>query len=232
MDNLFNELLKLGKSRRTAKNYNPEKVVSNEDIKKIYEFALTAPHTMGLELVRHLTFDRNSEFRKDIENQLSGFNKGRAINSSHIGVLITKKGEWFNSENPELIEAANRVSLFGSKARGMDETPKEILEGFINMVASSDFGHNGNNGQEWSAKQAFIQIAYLVLAAKSLNVDTTIMEGFETTMTDYLISKGLIKADERVSLTLLYGVVDDSVENAFIGKEQLRVDLEDFWTAK
>lgn len=226
---IYNDFLEVATLRRTAKDYNPNKDVPEETMRKIYDFGLKAPHTMGLELVRHITFDRNSKFRKIAEDALSGFNRDRGVNSSHIAFLITKKSEWFNKENQALVDASMRVLDFGSKARGLDSTPQEMVDGFINTVADVTFGHNDNNGQEWSAKQAFIQIAYLVLGAKSLGVDTTIMEGFETSATDTFIKEGIIKEDERVSLAVLYGIVDEEVEHPFVGEKQLRVNLEDFW---
>lgn len=228
---LYDNMLSLAKTRRTTKLYDNEYNVDADTIKQIYEFALTAPHSMGLELARHITFGNDSEYKEDVAKLLTGFNHVKGLNASHIGVTITKTHDFFNEDNKELVDAVTRVANFASKSFGVETDPK-ILEGTIATVLGRQFGQNDNNGEEWMAKQGYIQLGYIILAATALGVDTTIMEGYEwKDMTQYLRDKGLINSDERVSMTIAFGKKADDPK-ANIGTQQLRRDINDFWTAK
>ncbi len=226
---IYNDILALAKSRRTTKLYDKEHNIDADTMKKIYEFALTAPHTMGLELARHITFGNESEHKEAVAKLLTGFNHIKGLNASHVGVIITKRESFFTVDNEELRAANRRVAEFASAAYGA-EVNEDMLENTIKLVASKEFGKNGNNGEEWMAKQGYIQLAYIILGAAALGVDTTIMEGYEAEpMTQYLQENGFIKEDERVSLTIAFGKRMDDPK-AQIGTQQLRRDIKDFWT--
>ncbi len=225
---LYNQMLEVAKSRRTAKNYNPELNVDNETIKLIYEFAQTAPHSMGLELARHIVVDRESEHKGPLADTLSGFNAMKGHNGSHIGFIITKKEDFFQEGKEEISAAVRRVAEYAASSAGR-ELDEGVVRNSIKIVESARFGNNGHNGEEWMAKQGYIQLAYIVLAAKTLGVETTIMEGYEQATTDYLEEKGFISNEERVSMVIAFGKVDESVEGAFIGPKQLRRSFDDYF---
>ncbi len=226
---LFNEIYKVAQERRTTKNYNPNKDVDAQTMKEIYEFTLTAPHTLGLEWIRHITFDRNSEHREAVDGYLAGFNKDKASKASVHGLIITKKANFF--ENAEKVESGvRRVSEAGAKAAGVPLN-EEMLKGTIGAVVSGVFGH-GANTEQWIAKQAYIQLGYILLGAATLGVNTTAMEGFDDSINQYLVDSKLIEEDEIVASAVLFGIVDETVERPFVGPKQLRISIEDFWKAK
>lgn len=231
MSNTYNEMLEVATKRRTTKLYDNTKKIDEGTIKKIYEFAQRAPHSMGLELVRHLTFGPDSDHKDNISKLLIGFNQIKGDNCSHIGLTITKKEEFFTTDNKELRSAVTRVAQYGADWNGVEIDP-EILESTIKTVASKVFGQNNNNGEEWMAKQGYIHLGFIILAAESLDVNTTIMEGYEyPQMNQYLLDHGLINKDERVSMTICFGKADSSQKGTHVGAKQLRRNLEDYWKA-
>lgn len=69
-----------------------------------------------------------------------------------------------------------------------------------------------------------------MLAASTLGVETTTMEGFTSDLSDYLINEGLINDDERVTLAVAMGYVNPEAKGTFIGKEQLRIEDDEYFT--
>ncbi len=224
---LYNQMLEIAKSRRTAKQYNPEKNVDKETMELIYQFAKTAPHSMGLELVRIISVDRDSDHKKGINDHLGGYNQERAYMGSNLAILVTKKESFFTEDKELLIQRAKRMTKAGSEARG-----EEYIEGseqqYIKAVLEGDHANNNFNREEWSARQAYIHLGYILMAAKTLGVDTTTMEGFAPTLTEYLLENNLINKDERATLVVTFGYTDPENKGTFIGKKQLRISDDEY----
>ncbi len=226
---IFTKLKEIASERRTAKQYNPMIDVSKEELKEIYSFAKTAPHSMGIELVRIISVDRASEYRKGISEHIDPFNQEKAFMASDLAIMITKKSEFFDVNNEELKEIAIRGVKFSMESKGLTYNEGDE-KGFINSVVNHDHANNGKNKEEWSARQAYIQLGYILLGAKTLGIETTAMEGFLPTLNDYLKENQLIKDDERVTLIVALGHIDNEIENPFIGNKQLRKNDDDYFT--
>jgi len=223
----YETLLNIGKERRTAKNYNKEMNVDQKTMEKIFAFSQTAPHSLGLEWVRVISFDRNSKHKENISNHMTKFNIEKAMKASNIAVLVTKKEEFFKKENKEIYYARKRVVKNAIEFKGgkFIDNPDMLID----TVLNGDWGKNGNNREEWIARQAYIQLGYILLGAKSLGVETTAVEGFEDSMNEYLLENKLIKSDERSTVFILFGYTD-KVKSAYIGDKQLRRDIKEYIT--
>ncbi len=227
-EKLFDLLFDIASKRRTAKQYNPNKNIDRETMKKIYQFSKTAPHTMGLELVRIVSFDRKSKYRSKVNEYLEGFNFERGSQASDIGLIITKKNSFLDEKNESLKERAIRNSKFAIESKGEEFKPG-MEDDFFKMVVSGYFANkNGGSKEEWLARQGYIHLSYILLAAKTLGIDTTTMEGFKSELTDYLVSENIINKDEKVTLVVVFGIVDETVKNPFIGDEQLRISDDEY----
>ncbi len=223
---LYEQLLATSKSRRTAKQYDYTQDIDHSILEDIYKFTKTAPHSMGLELVRLISINRDSEHKQGVNEHLSGFNQERAFMSSVLTLFVTKKQEFLKEDNELLISRAKRVIMHGSSQERPYVDGSEL--GFAKNAATNNHGKNDFNGEEWLARQAYIHLGYLLLASKTLGVDTTTMEGFEPTLTDYCIEKGLIKEDERITLVVAMGYTDKENKGTFVGEEQLRIDDDEY----
>ncbi len=219
--NLYDEMYKLATERRAAKQYNYEKIIDNKTMKKIYSFAKTSPSSMGLELVRIISINRDSKHRKEINGLFSDFNQERAYMASNIALLVTKKAEFFQLENKKFVDRSIRNTKFVLEAKG-EEFVNGMEQGYAQAAMNGDHANNGHNIEEWQARQAYIQLPYLLLAAKSLGIDTTPMEGFSSELSEYLTKEGIINNDERVTLAVAFGMVDETTKHPFVGKKQLR----------
>ncbi len=97
------------------------------------------------------------------------------------------------------------------------------------MMINTDHANNGGNIEEWSSRQAYIQLAYILLGAASLGVETTTMEGFSGEgVNKYLLDNGLINKDERATLIIGMGYVDAENKMTFVGEEQMRVEDDEY----
>ncbi len=227
-EQLYNEMLNVATNRRTAKQYDPEMNVDKDTLSKIYQFTKTAPHSMGLELVRIVSIGRDSEHKQGINDYMKGFNQERAYMASEIALLITKK-ESFLDVNNELLNSRGKRSALNFAESNGTEYVEGSEKGFVEMAATADHANNGGNGEEWLARQAYIHLGYLLLAASSLGVETTTMEGFTKELNDYLIDNELINNDERVTLAVAMGYVNEDAKGTFIGDKQLRIDDDEYF---
>lgn len=146
-ETLYRELLETSKNRRTAKQYDPESNVDKETLTKIYQFTKTAPHSMGLELVRIVSIGRDSKHKQGINDHMKGFNQERAYMASEIALLITKKQSFLTADNELLNSRGKRSALMFAESNGI-----EYVEGsekpFVEMAANADHANNGGNGEE------------------------------------------------------------------------------------
>ncbi len=221
--NSYDNLMEIMSSRRTAKQYDATKDISVENLNMIFEATNKTPHSMGLDLWRVLNVRRNSKYKKDISNLLQGFNQERGFMASDLSIFITKKNEYFKFDNLELYERAKRTSKFITDSKGVELNEGEV-KGFFEYVVNADHGINGHNYSEWAARQAYIACAFMTLSAKSLNIDSTIMEGFKNELNDFLIENNLMNKNERATLIVGLGYTDN-IKNAFIGKKQNRFPI-------
>lgn len=226
-EQLFNEMLEVATNRRTAKQYDMNLDVDQETLDKIYEFALKAPSSMGMEFSRIISINRTSEHKKGVNEHLTGFNQERAFMASNLSIIITKTKEFFTEDNPLIVERAIRLAKLGANARGVEYEEGSHL-GIVNAVLHSDHANNGVNQEEWQARQAYIILSYLLLGASTLGVETTTMEGFTSELTTYLRANGLISNLERATLIVTMGYVDEANKMTFVGDKQERIELDEF----
>lgn len=226
-EQLYAEMLEVAKNRRTAKQYDWEKDVDQETLKQIFAFTKTAPSSMGLDLVRIVSISRDSELKKEISGYFKDYNQERAYMASNIALIITKKASFFTEDNESLRNVAKNMVKKGVEANGgVFEDGME--NGFLSTAVNGDHANNGNNKEEWAARQGYIHLGYMLLAASSLGVESTTMEGFTSEFTRFLIEKGVLDKDERVTLAVGLGYVNPEAKGTFIGKGQLRVEDDEF----
>lgn len=223
----FNELLKIGQERRTCKNYNPNLIVDQDKIDSIYKFALTAPHTMGLELHNIVSISKNGEHFNNVAELMSDFNIARAKGASHIAILTTLKEFAINDKDGVFKDRCIAVTKNIMRVQGKEYKPgNEAIT--LDKALNSDFGHNNGNSEEWLSKQAYITLGFMLIAAKTLGVDSTPVEGFSPELDEYLLKNKMITKEQKASVILFLGHTDDTIVHPYIGEKQFRRDIKDF----
>lgn len=221
---IYNELLEIATNRRAIKKYNSKRKIDQSIINKIHEFTNTAPTAVGLEQWRVISiFDK--EIKNDISKGFLDSNKNKVNDCSHIQLFISKKEEYFNVDNKDLFKIFLRNNINNSKAFNKEVNEEEVKSKLENIL-KMDFANNDHNYNEWSIRQAYIALGYMMLSAQSLGVNSTPMEGFDKDeLNKILISKGMIKEYETISISLALGYIDD-VDVPFFSKKQNRDKVE------
>ncbi len=225
----YNELLELGSTRRSTKQYDKELRIPREDIDKIYAFVRTAPHSIGMELTRFININPDSELKQGIAEHLKGANTERAMDASDLVIVVTKTEEFFDKKNSEFKDRMKEITkyhLSQNKKPYVIGMEKIFIKQFLNGAQCNQKDKN----EEWSSRQSYIQLAYLLLGAASLNINTTPLEGFEPSITDYLREIGLISNTEKVTLCALMGYISENTPKPYIGNEQFRKSIENIVT--
>lgn len=222
----FEELFEIAKNRRTAKQYNHELNISEENLLKLYEFVKTAPHSLGQEYVRVINISRSSEHKAAIVPFMKDFNQEKSFMASDVAIIVTKENSFFYEENEEIIESAGRVVKKAVEARG-GTFVEGMQEALVKDILNGDHGNNNKNFEEWSARQGYIVLGYFMIGAAALGIESTASEGFTKELTTYLKEQKLIKNDERAAVCVYLGY-SDGMERVHVGKGQLRKPLKDF----
>ena len=136
--------------------------------------------------------------------------------SSHLLVFAA-----FDSISQETIE--NYIQ-FVAKER---DQPIAQLEDFKNAVGSSLLARTDEENFIWSSKQAYIGLGTGLIAAATLKIDATPMEGFDPEKFDRLL--GLKEKKLKSVVLLALGYRDE--ENDYLAKlKKVRIPIQEFAT--
>ncbi|BDU67618.1 MAG: NAD(P)H-dependent oxidoreductase [Candidatus Tyloplasma litorale] len=225
-NDIYEKLYTIAKKRRAIKIYDETKDISTDDLYKIFKFTNSSPSSMGIEAWRVLNIKRGN-LKKEISNVFESYNIQRVDQASVISIFIVKKEEWFNPNNSILFERLKRkLNVIQPK---IDENKiKEMVLNSLKHIQETYVENNKIDATEWAKKQSYIAMGYMMLAAQSLNISTTPIEGFkEELLNEFLLNKNLIDENETTSVAVAMGYSDSEKNEPIIGKEQIRIDVDD-----
>lgn len=193
-------LLTLSRNRFATKEYNNQKI-TKKDLNYLFEVTNNAPTSLGIENWRMINLST-----KKIKNEVVMFfqmNKTRFLESSNTILFVVKTVDAFNYDNPWLKDRAKSILLkpdqtFGTNKANDPTENQKMLDYIINQKPTT----------EWSIRQAYIALGFLLLAATELKINSTPAEGFDQELTTYLFNKGYIAADEMVCVACLLGYAE------------------------
>lgn len=199
------------KWRYATKKFSNKKV-ANDDIEKIIEAINLSASSIGMQTYRLFVID-NQTLKKELGE--GSFNS-QIAESSHLLVFAA-----FDSINQETI---NNYIEFVAKER---ETPIEDLIDFKNTISDYLLTRTDDENFIWSAKQAYIGLGTALIAAATLKIDSTPMEGFDADKFDELL--GLKEKNLKSVVTLALGYRDE--ENDYLANlKKVRLPIEVFST--
>ncbi len=224
------KLLDIAKERRATKVYNGT-LIPIGDLHYIFEVTNTAPTSLGLEAWRVLSI-RDKKLKKQLE-PFFGFNGKPMDKASDVVLFISKKAEayydtpWVKGRVLALLTKLDQT--FGTNQANDPEKINTLME----TMKHHDFGNNDLNHTEWSKRQPYIAISYMMLAAKELDIDSTPIEGFNgENLNQFLLQNRLMKDDENVAIVVFLGYSAPIEERPFTGNKQTRIPVEDKFTIK
>jgi len=176
----MSQLLEQLQWRYATKKMDPAKAVPQDKVDRIIEAARLAPSSSGLQPYEVIAVS-SPEVRARI--QAAAHNQAQITDGSHVLVFAA----WDNY-TPERINHMFdlNVSMRGGTNEGWENYRKMLLTNYPARSAQENFEH--------AARQAYIALGAILIAAAFEKVDCTPMEGFDPAAVDAILNlsdKGL-----------------------------------------
>jgi len=196
--------------RYATKLFDPTRKIVKEDIDILKESLRLSPSSFGLQPWKFL-FIENKDLREKLKS--ASWGQKQITSASHLVVLCAKT-DIDNNYIKKFIESISKIR----------NIPLEQLKENEEMIIN--FRKNAGNSfiENWTKKQVYIALGFLLETAALLQIDACPMEGFEANKFDEILdlkNKGLTSA---VVCTLGYRSNNDKyakLKKARFSPEQL-----------
>ncbi|ALD66519.1 nitroreductase family protein [Spiroplasma cantharicola] len=191
--------LELLNSRISAKRYQKDFKLSDEQKKELLESVRWAPSAFGMEPFKVLLIE-NEKIREEILP--AWWNQVGVTQSSAIMIWVGYKEEYLKTIHFKEQTERNIPAGF--------ENIREAMIGGVNTVLTTlDMTIN-----EWVARQAYLSLGTVLNTAQELEIDVCPSEGFDSNMVGEVLAKhNLINLDnEKVLVGMFIGKVDTTQE--------------------
>jgi nitroreductase / dihydropteridine reductase len=181
--------------RYAAKKYSSKKVAKT-DLDQIVEAINLSASSFGLQTYRLLVIE-NPELRKKLGNDPIATMNPQIVEASHLLVFAA-----FDALSQANIDHYIEIA---AKERNMH---RGALADYSAMMASYLLPRTNEDIFLWSAKQAYIGLGTGLIAAATLKIDTTPMEGFDPASLDAAL--GLKEKGLKSVVLLALGYRDEA----------------------
>lgn len=147
--------------RHACKIFDDSKQVSEDDEKKIIEFARLSPSSFGFE-PWHFLVIRNQELRQKMRPTC--WDQVQITSSSFVVVILARKAHFFRPDSEYFRQRMWRRSQTEERFTMV----KDRVMTFLTDQPTS----------EWAKKQTYIALANMMTGAASLGIDSCPIEGF------------------------------------------------------
>ncbi len=156
--------------RYATKKFDPSKKLSAEQLDTLLEAARLSASSYGLQPYKFVVVT-NPEIRAKIREHAWG--QPQVTDASHLVVICAYRSLDARHVDHYIAEIA--------KTRGMTV---ESLSGFRDMLLGGIQGRSPQQNVDWSKRQSYIALGFLLSAAANMQVDACPMEGFDPTHVD------------------------------------------------
>lgn len=193
------DLLKLLNERFTAKSYDKDKKVSDDDFMRIIEAARLSPSSFGFEPWRFIHL-KNREVLDEILPYSWGA-KASIENASHIVLILARTKNDLLPYSEYLNDLHTNTFKFDKE---LLERRYKTFDGFIN----NDFRlvESDRSMFDWASKQTYIALANMLNMAASLNIDSTPIEGFDQEKVHEILVKHNVYDPNHFKISLMLGL--------------------------
>jgi len=182
--------------RYATKKYDPAKKLSAEQIETLLEAARLAPTSFGLQPIR-LVNVTDPAIRAKLRTAAHG--QSAVTDASHFVVFAatTDLGPKQVEEFTALVAATRNV-------------PIESLADYNKMIGGTLASRTAEQNTDWAAKQAYIALGILLLAAAENEIDATPMEGFDAKQFTEILGLAKLGLTAVVAAAIGFRAEDDS----------------------
>lgn len=173
--------------RHAAKEFTPDKKISDSEMKEILEVGRLSPSTFGFEPWKFLVVE-NQELKEKLTPAC--FNQKQIESSSHVVIYLSTK----KNMRPQSTYLRDLLT---------PRMPEEIVNHILTMQEGMVSNFSEDRFDMWVKAQSYIAAANMMTYAASLKIDSCPMEGFnEDQVLDIL---GLDKEEYGVALIVPFG---------------------------
>ena len=175
--------------RHACKAYDPNRKISEDDLRFILETARLSPSSFGLEPARFVVI-KKPEILAFIKDNAWGVG-AKATDASDLVLILARKGKALQEDTAYFSRAFREV-------KGVDDATFNAYTGFFKAFRESDFDLTTERAfDDWTARQTFIALGNMMTTAAMLGIDSTPMEGFPMEkMSSYLAEQGVLNREE------------------------------------
>lgn len=167
------DLLQLCQWRYAAKKMDSSKVVPQDKVDRILEAARLAPTSSGLQPFEIIVIT-NPDIRAKIKP--IAWDQSQVVDCSHL--LVFAAWDTYTEARINMVfDMTNKER--GLTIEGWEKYRKLLLSKYVPRSADENFQH--------AARQAYIALAFAMMAAANEQVDSTPMEGFDAAALDTLL---------------------------------------------
>lgn len=166
--------------RYATKQFDPEKIVPEDDITELLKAINLSASAFGLQPYE-ITVVHNAELKKTLRKH--SYNQAQITNASHIFIFTAMK-----NITPEYI------TEYVARTERLRKLEPGALDGYKQSILGAFEGKQTDEVLVWSQKQAYLALGTLLIAGADLKIDICPMEGFEPDKYDEILGldeKGL-----------------------------------------
>ncbi len=185
--------------RYAAKQYDPSKKLSEEQLEIIKESLRLSPSAYGLQPLKFI-FIESPELREQIKP--IAYNQNQVVDASHLLIFCTYKSideNYIDSHVERVAEIRN--------------TPEERKLMFGDFLKKNVLKIPIESQENWNVHQAYIALGQLLHTCASLRIDATPMEGFNAVELDKLLNLGAEGLKSVLLCPIGYRSTEDSYQN-------------------
>jgi len=179
--------------RYATKKFNPEKLVSTEDLAKIKTAIQLAASSYGLQAYKILDI-QDKAIREELK--AASWGQTQITDASHLLVFCGYK-----EVTPEIIDA-----FVAQKAKHNGQDSAEY-KGYADFMKGTLSAKSKEEIEVWTAKQTYIALGKALTICGELEIDSCPMEGFDVLKYNEIL--GLDKKNLHANLVLPIGYRSD-----------------------
>lgn len=161
----MSSLLSAYQARYATKVFDPNKKITDADLEMLIQSLILSPSSFGLQ-PWHFVVVSNSEIKQKL--QTVSWNQAQVGDCSHLFVLCART-------NLDQKYADKLIQLTADNAG----IPVESLGQYAGMISNFLNSKTAEELTNWSQKQVYIALSFLMSMAASLGLDSCPMEGFD-----------------------------------------------------
>ncbi len=199
--------------RYTCKAYDPNKKIPQSTLEQLYTVLRNSPSSVNSQ-PWHFVIVESDEAKAKILPAIFEFNQPRVTDASHV-VLFLARNEFTDEYLKQIVDQEEEDQRF-PKAE-MKSANDQGRRYFVNLN-----NHSPVQLHDWQNRQIYIALGHLLLAAASLDIDSTPIEGFDPEKLDDILDLPTKGYRSVVIASLGYRSKEDF--NATLPKSRLPFD--------